>query len=466
MPSILPQFDRNRLLIKPLHERQHDVPYSHMLAIDDLPGELSPQAMQDLATLGERLVKARAAGGARLMLMGAHVIRAGVGRQLIDMMERGLITHIGMNGAGPIHDYELAKIGATCESVARYIRSGEFGLWHETGQMNDVVRRGANEGLGLGEALGREINSFEYVAREWYAKQTAKWTAHHADDVRRRLERNLFPDLGGEPIAEVTAPMLLAAARKVESRGAHDLAHRMIGVAGQVFRYAVATGRCERDPSGDLRGALTPHKARNQAAIKPEELPELLRAIDGYANIGDRQTALALRLLCLTFVRTSELIGATWTEFRELDGDAPTWEIPAERMKMKAAHVVPLARQAVVILGELRTLACGSEYILPGRNRDKPLSNNTLLFALYRLGYKGKMTGHGFRAVASSALNEAGYRPDVIERQLAHKEPNKVRAAYNRTEYLPERRAMMRQWADMVDAYAKGATVVPIMRRA
>ena len=316
------------------------------------------------------------------------------------------------------------------------------------------------------EALGREINSFEYVAREWYAKQTAKWTAHHADDVRRRLERNLFPDLGGEPIAEVTAPMLLAAARKVESRGAHDLAHRMIGVAGQVFRYAVATGRCERDPSGDLRGALTPHKARNQAAIKPEELPELLRAIDGYANIGDRQTALALRLLCLTFVRTSELIGATWAEFRDLDGDAPTWEIPAERMKAKAAHVVPLARQAVAILAELRTLACGSDYVLPGRNRDKPLSNNTLLFALYRLGYKGKMTGHGFRAVASSALNEAGYRADVIERQLAHKEPNKVRAAYNRTEYLPERRTMMRQWADMVDAYAKGAAVVPIKRRA
>lgn len=312
----------------------------------------------------------------------------------------------------------------------------------------------------------RDANSFLAVGLEWFDKQSVKWTAHHADDVRRRLERNLFPDLGGEPIAEVTAPMLLAAARKVESRGAHDLAHRMIGVAGQVFRYGVATGRCERDPSGDLRGALTPHKARNQAAIKPEELPELLRAIDGYANIGDRQTALALRLLCLTFVRTSELIGATWAEFRDLDGDAPTWEVPAERMKAKAPHVVPLARQAVVILAELRTLACGSEYVLPGRNRDKPLSNNTLLFALYRLGYKGKMTGHGFRAVASSALNEAGYRPDVIERQLAHKEPNKVRAAYNRTEYLPERRTMMQQWADMVDGYAKGAAVVPIKRRA
>ena len=239
----------------------------------------------------------------------------------------------------------------------------------------------------------------------------------------------------------------------------------MVGVAGQVFRYAIASGRCERDPSGDLRGALTPHKARNQRAIKPEELPELLRAIDGYANIGDRQTALGLRLLCLTFVRTSELIGATWEEFRDLDGDAPTWEVPAERMKLKRPHVVPLSRQAVAILKELRALGGGSRFVLPGRNRDVPISNNTLLFALYRLGYKEKMTGHGFRAVASSALNEAGFRPDVIERQLAHVERSKVRGAYNRADYLPERRKMMAQWADMVDAYARGADVVPIKKR-
>ena len=312
----------------------------------------------------------------------------------------------------------------------------------------------------------RDANSFAAVALEWFDRQSNTWTARHADDVRRRLDRNLIPDLGERPIAEITAPELLAAARKVEHRGAHDLAHRMIGVAGQVFRYAIASGRCVRDPSGDLRGALTPHKARNQAAVTPEELPALLRAIDGYAEIGDKQTALALHLLCLTFVRTSELIGAEWSEFRNLDGDAPTWEIPAERMKMKAAHVVPLAPQAVAILRELKAIGSGSRYILPGRNPDKPISNNTLLFALYRLGYKGKMTGHGFRAVASSALNEAGYRPDVIERQLAHREPNKVRAAYNRTEYLPERRTMMQQWADMVDAYARGADVVPIKRRA
>ncbi len=312
------------------------------------------------------------------------------------------------------------------------------------------------------EAAIREANSFGAVASEWHGKQAKGWSARHADDVLRRLKRNLYPDLAARPIAEISAQELLAAARKVEGRGAHDLAHRMIGVAGQVFRYAVATGRCHRDPSADLRGALTPHRARNQHAVTKAELPALLRAIDGYPEIGDKHTALALRLLCLTFVRTAELIGAEWTEFTDLKGDSPTWTIPAERMKMKLAHMVPLSRQVVEILGELRAIGAGSRYVLPGRNGDKPISNNTLLFALYRLGYKGKMTGHGFRAVASSTLNEAGYRPDVIERQLAHKEPNKVRSAYNRAEYMAERRTMMQQWADMVSATTSGAVIVPI----
>jgi len=307
-------------------------------------------------------------------------------------------------------------------------------------------------------------NSFEAIAREWYERQSGIWTPGHASDVLRRLETNLFPELGTKPIAKIAAPALLAAIRAVESRGAHDLAHRMLGVAGQVFRYAVATGRCERDPSADLRGALTPHKPRHQAAVKPDDLPALLRAIRTYRTIGDLQTELALRLLCLTFVRTNELIGAQWSEFADLDGSAATWIIPAARMKMKAEHVVPLSRQAVEVLRELRAIAGDSKFILPGRNRDKPISNNTLLFALYRLGYKGKMTGHGFRTVASSLLNEAGYRPDVIEHQLAHKEPNKVRSAYNRAEYLPERRKMMQQWADTVDAQAKGASVIPLKR--
>lgn len=316
------------------------------------------------------------------------------------------------------------------------------------------------------EAEIRDANSFEAVAREWHAKHSKKLEPRSAAKVRNRLEADLFPEIGSRPIGEIEPPALLAAIRKVEARGAHDLAHRVLSIAGQVFRYAVAEGRCERDPSGDLRGALTPHTVRNQAAVKPEELPELLRAIDRYPEIGEKQTALALRLLCLTFVRTVELIGAKWDEFRDLDGEAPTWEVPAERMKMKAGHLVPLSSQALAILRELRALAGDSPYVLPGRDPDKSISNNTLLFALYRLGYKGKMTGHGFRAVASTALNETGWHADVIERQLAHKDRNATRRAYNRAEYLPERRKMMQAWADMVDAYARGADVVPIKRRA
>lgn len=313
------------------------------------------------------------------------------------------------------------------------------------------------------EAAGRAANSFEAVAREWYAKQVPTWVATHATDVLRRLEGNLFPELGVIPIADLTAPVLLATVRRIEDRGARDLAHRVLQVAGQVFRYGIATGRCERDLSRDLKGALAPHAKRNQAAVTPDELPALLRAIDGYETIGDRQTMLALRLLALTFVRTGELIGSTWVEI-DLDGAA--WIIPAERMKMRSEHVVPLSRQAIELLRDLRAIGGDSRYVLPGRNPDKPISNNTLLFALYRLGYKGKMTGHGFRAVASTVLNEAGFRADVIERQLAHCERNDVRGAYNRAEYLPERRKMMQQWADMVDALAKGAKVIPLQRRA
>lgn len=304
-------------------------------------------------------------------------------------------------------------------------------------------------------------NSFEAVARDWYGKQVHTWVKSHADDVIRRLEVNLFPFIGHRPIAEIDAPELLATVRKIESRGAYDLAHRVLSVSGQIFRYGVATGRCTRDLSADLRGALTPHKPKHQAAVKLEELPDLLRAIDGYEKIGDRQTRLAMELLALTFVRTSELIGALWEEFNL---DAALWIIPAERMKMKTEHVVPLSGRAKEILEELKSLAGGSRFVFPGRNRDKPISNNTLLFALYRLGYKGKMTGHGFRAVASTALNESGFRPDVIERQLAHCERNEVRGAYNRAEYLPERRELMQWWDNYLSGIKAGAEVIPFKR--
>ena len=301
-------------------------------------------------------------------------------------------------------------------------------------------------------------NSFEAVAREWILKQSKRWVISHRAGVEQRLEGNVFPKIGRRPIAQIEAPELLAIARSIEERGSHDLAHRVLGVCGQVFRYGIATGRCTRDIARDLRGALTPHTKRHQPAVSPEELPKLLRAIDGYEKIGDRQTRLALQLLALTFVRTNELIGAMWSEF---DLEAAVWVVPAARMKMKTEHVVPLSRQTLAILEELKALGGGSRFVFPGRNRDKPISNNTMLFALYRLGYKGKMTGHGFRAVASTMLNEQGeYRSDVIESQLAHCERNAVRGAYNRAEYLPERIKMMQAWADYLDTLRAGAKVL------
>jgi integrase len=292
------------------------------------------------------------------------------------------------------------------------------------------------------------INNFEAVAREWYKKQSNRWSKSHSTDVLRRLEVNLFKPLGGRPIAKIDAPELLKAIEVIENRGAHELAHRVLQVAGQVFRYGIITSRCSRDPSADLKGALTPVQKTHQAAVKPEEMGDLIQAINRYDQVGTLQTKLGLQLLCLTFVRTSELIGAVWDE---IDWSNALWMIPAARMKMKTDHHVPLAKQTIALLEQVQAIAGESRYLFPGVNPCKTMSNNTMLFALYRLGYKGKMTGHGFRAVASTILNEQGYRADVIERQLAHTERNAVRAAYNRAEYLPERRKMMQDWADFVE---------------
>lgn len=339
-------------------------------------------------------------------------------------------------------------------------------------QKREDARRQLADGIDPGEQRKSEarakkiaaVNSFEAAAREWYEKQAHTWVKTHSNDVLRRLERNLFPHIGARPIAEIDAPELLAAIRKIEARGAYDLAHRVLAVCGQVFRYGIATGRCTRDISSDLRGALTPHKGSHQAAVRPEEFPDLLRSIETYdKTIGDTQTRLALQLLAATFVRTSELIGAVWEEF---DTEAGLWVIPASRMKMKTEHIVPLSRQALTILEQLRAIGNGSRFVFPGRNRDKPISNNTLLYALYRLGYKGAMTGHGFRAVASTIMNESGlFRPDVIERQLAHCERDEVRGAYNRAEYLPERRKLMQWWADHL-ASIQAENVLPFKAKA
>lgn len=290
--------------------------------------------------------------------------------------------------------------------------------------------------------------TFEVLAREWLAHR-AKTSAAVTVAKAQWLLEMLFPRIGKRPIRKVTPPELLAALRKIEARGHHETAHRGKQKCGQVFRYAIATGRSERDISADLRGALVPVVSRNHASLTdPGEVGALLRAVDGYE--GQPITSAALKLAPLVFVRPGELRGARWAEF---DLDGAEWRIPAERMKMGEQHIVPLAHQAVAILRELKALTSFGEYVFPSLlTLTRPMSNDTVNNALRRLGYtKEQMTGHGFRSMASTLLNEQGLPPDVIELQLAHAERNKVRAAYNKAQRLAERRKMMQTWADYLD---------------
>jgi integrase len=293
-------------------------------------------------------------------------------------------------------------------------------------------------------------NTFEFVAREWFVKNNAVWTAKHADTIISRLQNNIFPWLGFVEVSAVTAPMLLEVLRRIEERGALETAHRVKQICGQVFRYAVATGRAERDPSFDLRGALAPTKSKSMATITdPKKIGVLMRAIDGYQ--GSIITRCALKFAPLTFVRPGELRHAEWTEFNL---DEFEWKIPSEKMKMRTVHIVPLSLQAITVLKEIRPLTGNGKYVFPSlRSGGRPMSNNTILAALRSMGYtKEEMTGHGFRAMASTLLHEQGWSSDVIERQLAHRERNSVKAAYNHAQYLPERRKMMQVWADYLDS--------------
>jgi len=308
----------------------------------------------------------------------------------------------------------------------------------------------------------RAANSFEAVAREWFASFSKKWVKSHSDKILKRLEHNAFPHIGGRPIAEVTSPEVLVLLRKVEARGAIETAHRTLQNCSQVFRYAVATGRAERDPTLDLRGALAPVTERHHPSITdPKAIGALLRAIDGYD--GSLVTKCALRLAPLTFVRPGELRRAEWSEF---DLDKAEWRIPAERMKMREQHIVPLSSQAVSVLEELHPLTGRGTLVFPGvRSSSRPMSENTVNAALRRLGYaKDQMTGHGFRSMASTHLNEQGWNRDAVERQLGHAERDNVRAAYNFAEHLPERRRMMQAWADYLDGLRAGGNVTAIKR--
>ncbi|HEX2796549.1 MAG TPA: integrase arm-type DNA-binding domain-containing protein [Immundisolibacter sp.] len=336
-------------------------------------------------------------------------------------------------------------------------------------QRRDEARRLLANGIDPGEhrkltknTLPQDADSFEAVAREWFAKFAPGWAPTHAEKIIRRLEREVFPWLGARPVGDITAPELLTVLRRIEARGRLETAHRAHQNCGRVFRYAVATGRAERDPSGDLRGALPPATKRHHAAIiDPKAIAELLRVLDGYT--GSFVTACALRLAPLLFVRPGELRRAEWAEIYL---DAAEWRIPAAKMKMRAPHVVPLADQALAILRELHPLTGRGRYVFPGaRSSERPMSENTVNAALRRLGYeKDAMTGHGFRTLASTTLHEQGWPSDIIERQLAHAERNKIKAAYNRAEHLPERRKMMQAWADYLDGLRAGGVVVPLRR--
>lgn len=306
-------------------------------------------------------------------------------------------------------------------------------------------------------------NSFEVVAREWFAKHTPIWAASHTDKIIKRLENNIFPWLGARPIAEITAPEVLSCLRRIEGRGALDTAHRAHQNCGQVFRYAVATGRVTRDPTGDLKGALPPAKHKHYAAItEPAAVGELLRAIDGFR--GTFTVQCALKLAPMLFVRPGELRKARWGEF---DLDKAEWRYFIT--KTKTEHLVPLPSQAVAILQELQALTGHDDYVFPGiRRNGKPMSDAAVNAALRRMGYdtRTEITGHGFRAMARTILHqELGIAPEVIEHQLAHRVPDMLGAAYNRTKFLPARKAMMQKWANYLDKLKLGAQVIPMHRK-
>ncbi len=308
------------------------------------------------------------------------------------------------------------------------------------------------------EALAAE-NSFEAVAKEWWENWKTTKSERHAHYVMRRLEADIYPVIGRKPITEITAPMLLMAIKKIEARGALDIAKRALSTCGQVMRYAVAHGIAERNPAADIKPSdvLKPAKKENYARLDQKELPELLRKIDQYD--GQPLTKLALQMIALTFVRTSELIGAKW---EEIEIDKRLWRIPSERMKMKTPHIVPLSDQAITVLEEIKKISGGNALLFPSeRGQGKSMSNNTILYALYRLGYHSRMTGHGFRGIASTILHERGYLHDHIELQLAHSKRNAVSAAYDHAVYLEPRAKMMQDWADYIDVLKTGVDVLP-----
>lgn len=351
---------------------------------------------------------------------------------------------------GTYPDTGLADARAKRDEARRLLAAGA-----DPGEQRKAAKASGQE---------RAANSFEVVAREWLEKQSAVWVPSHSTKILLRLQNDVFPWVGGKPVAEIGARELLAVLNRVVDRGAVETAHRILQNMGQVFRYAIATGRADRNPAADLRGALPPVKQTHLAAItEPARVGELMRAIDSYQ--GSFVTKCALQIAPYVFQRPGELRSMEWAE---LDLDAAEWNIPADKMKMRVAHLVPLSRQVVSILREIEPLTGRGKYVFPGvRSRSRPMSDNTILAALRRMGFdRDEMSGHGFRAMARTILDEVlGVRPDYIEHQLAHavKDPNG--RAYNRTAHLEARTKMMQDWADYIDGLRDQSNVLPFPKR-
>lgn len=302
-------------------------------------------------------------------------------------------------------------------------------------------------------------NTFESLAREWHENFKHKWTERHANTVLRRMERDVFPEIGSMPITDIRPSHIIRALEKVQKRGAHEPAHRLRQYCSQIFKYAIIRERAQINPASEVGMVLKPVVKQHYACLDIGEIPELLEALNRNDARLHADTRQAIRLLMLTFVRTKELIEATWGEF---DLENAQWVIPAERMKMRNEHIVPLSKQALAILWDLKERNEKWGWIFPGHHSPrKHMSNNTILKGLERLGFKGRMTGHGFRALAMSTIKEKlGYRHEVVDRQLSHAHKSMVDRAYDRAKYLDERKVMMQEWADYLDKAAAGGQVI------
>jgi integrase len=345
-------------------------------------------------------------------------------------------------------EISLAEAREKCSEARKQLKAGI-----DPGEVKKATKQGVSS------------DSFAVVAEEWHSKNIKFWTPGHAETILSRLKRDVFPIIGKRPIGEIKAPEILKALRIVEGRGANETAHRIRSLCGQVFRYAIATGRAERDWAADLRNALEPVKTKHFAALtEPETVSGLLRAIDGYQ--GSFTVKCALKIASLTYVRSGELRQAEWSE---INLDQALWCIPASRMKMREPHIVPLPRQAVEIFSDLKQLTGESRFVFPsGRSFHRAMSENAILAALRRMGYtKEEMTGHGFRAMARTMLDEIlHFPPEIIEHQLAHAVRDPLGRAYNRTAHIEQRKQMMQGWADYLDKLKTQVKVVPFKKRA